>query len=53
MPQTALPNLIRMIRLLDGELSADEATPLRRLIANDLRLAEKYQRLTRVLRQPM
>jgi hypothetical protein len=53
MPQTAIPNLIRMIRLLDGELSADEATPLRRLIANDLKLAEQYQRLTRVLRQPM
>jgi hypothetical protein len=53
MPQTALPNLIRMIRLLDGELSADEATPLRRLIANDLKLAEQYQQMTRVLRQPM
>jgi hypothetical protein len=53
MPQTALPNLIRMIRLLDGELSADEAAPLRRLIANDLRLAEQYQQLTRVLQQPM
>ena len=53
MPQTALPNLVRMIRLLDGELSADEAAPLRRVIANDLRLAEQYQQLTRVLRQPM
>jgi hypothetical protein len=53
MPQTDLPNLIRMIRLLDGELSADEAAPLRRLIANDLRPTEQYQQLTRVLQQPM
>ena len=53
MPQTTIPNLIRMIQLLDGELSADEAAPLRRLIANDLRLAEQYQQLTRVHQQPM
>jgi hypothetical protein len=53
MPETATPNLIQMTRLLDGELSAAEEAPLRRLIANDLKLAEQYRHLTRVLQQPL
>ena len=53
MSDAAPPNLIHLIRLLDGNLSTDEEHTVRSHLAGNSELADQYRYLTQVVRRPM
>ena len=53
MSDAAPSNLIHLIRLLDGNLSAGEEDSARSRLADNAELADRYRYLTQIVRRPM